>query len=167
MGIGLGWGHLPWVPMASLHQINISDGGVPKLPVETALVHERGLAGDRQEDTEHHGSPEQALCLYSLEVIERLQAEGHPIAPGSVGENLTIAGVDWNGVVPGKVYQIGDSARFEVTSYTTPCSKNAQWFLDGQFGRILQTRHPGESRVYAKVLSGGEIRVGDQVRLVE
>jgi len=52
--------------MATVHQINTSDGGVPKLPVPTAEVGLRGVVGDRQADTKYHGSPDQALCLYSL-----------------------------------------------------------------------------------------------------
>ncbi|MFB3051541.1 MAG: MOSC domain-containing protein, partial [Acidimicrobiia bacterium] len=77
--------------MADIHQINVSDGGVPKTSVDHAMINERGVVGDRQEDTVHHGSPDQALCLYSLEVIERFKAEGHPIEPGFAGENLTIS----------------------------------------------------------------------------
>ncbi len=49
--------------MAVIHQINVSDGGVPKTSVDTAMIDERGVVGDRQEDTVHHGSPDQALCL--------------------------------------------------------------------------------------------------------
>ncbi len=87
--------------MAVIHQINVSDGGVPKTSVDDVMVNERGVVGDRQEDTVHHGSPDQALCLYSLEVIERFKAEGHPIEPGFAGENLTISGLDWSSIEPG------------------------------------------------------------------
>ena len=52
-----------------IHAINLSDGGVPKTPVAEAEVTPTGLIGDRQEDTEHHGGPERAVCIYSLEVI--------------------------------------------------------------------------------------------------
>ncbi len=149
--------------VARVHQINLSKGGVPKLPVGSAIVDESGVVGDEQADRVHHGHPEQALCLFSLEVIERFQEEGHPIAPGSAGENLTISGLDWNDVVPGSRYRIGESVEFEVTGYATPCSKNAGWFVDGDFGRMSHRRHPGESRIYARVLAGGSITPGDPV----
>lgn len=148
--------------MAHIHQINTSGGGVPKLPVERAVVDESGVIGDVQADRVHHGRPEQALCLFSLEVIERLREEGHPIAPGSAGENLTIAGLDWSQVVPGTRMSIG-AVEIEITHYTTPCVKNAQWFVDGRFNRMHQSKHPGESRVYARVLTGGPIAKGDTV----
>ena len=152
--------------MARLHQINISKGGVPKLPVGSAVVDESGVVDDEQADRVHHGHPEQALCLFSLEVIQRLQGEGHPIAPGYAGENLTISGLDWSDVVPGSRYRIGGSVEIEATGYATPCSKNAGWFVDGDFGRMSQRRHPGESRIYARVIEGGSIRAGDPVEIL-
>lgn len=150
--------------VARLHQISVSDGGVPKLPIETATIDAGGVVGDRQEDLVHHGSPEQALCLYSLEVIERLRNEGHPIGPGSAGENLTISGLDWEEVTPGKLMKVG-AVELEITYYTSPCSKNAQWFKAGRFDRMSQDKHPGDARVYAKVLVGGDVSVGDPVSL--
>lgn len=151
--------------VASLHQINVSDGGVPKLPVATAFVNVRGVVGDQQADRKHHGRPEQALCLYSLEVIEALQAEGHPIQPGNAGENLTVTGLDWSTIGAGNRLRIGDAVVVEITFPATPCAKNAGWFLDRNYGRMDNDEHPGWSRWYAKVLAGGQIEVGDAVEL--
>lgn len=153
--------------MPVLHQIGISAGGVPKTTVTSAWIDETGVRGDHQADREHHGGPDRALCLYSLEVIERLRSEGHPIDPGSTGENLTIAGLDWAAVTPGTRIGVGEHARIEVVSYTSPCRKNARWFIDGEFTRMSQRRHPGESRVYARVLTPGTVAVGDKVTLVK
>ena len=36
-------------------------------------------------------------------------------------------------------------------------------FLDGAYSRVSETRHPGWSRVYARVLVPGEIAAGDRV----
>jgi MOSC domain-containing protein YiiM len=83
-----------------IHQISLSGGGVPKLPVNRRGG-PRGVVGDDQADKRHHGHPEQALCVWSLEVIEALRDEGHPIEPGFAGENITVAGLDWTLVVPG------------------------------------------------------------------
>ncbi len=148
-----------------VHQINVSHGGVPKLGVPEALITASGVSGDRQADLRHHGGPDQAVCLYSLEVIEGLQAEGHPIGPGSAGENLTVVGLDWNQVTPGSRLRVG-GALIEVTYPAVPCAKNAQWFSDGKFSRILESRHRGWSRMYARVLEEGRVTVGDSARLV-
>jgi MOSC domain-containing protein YiiM len=152
-------------PYPHVHQINISDGGVPKRPVLEAKVSEQGLDGDRQRNLKFHGGRDRAVCLYSLELIERLQDEGHPIDPGSAGENLTLSGLDWDQMRPGVRLMIGPDIRLEVTSYTTPCHHNGRWFRDEDFSRIAQKLNPGWSRVYAKVLRGGFVRPGDAVEV--
>lgn len=148
-------------PYPHVHQISISDGGVPKLPVLEAKVSEQGVDGDRQRNLKFHGGPDRAVCLYSLELIERLQDEGHPIDPGATGENLTLSGLNWDEVYPGVRLTIGPELQLEVTSYTTPCHHNGRWFRDEDFSRIAQKLNPGWSRVYAKVLRGGIVRPGD------
>jgi MOSC domain-containing protein YiiM len=149
---------------ASVAGLFVSDGGVPKLPIESASVGYRGVAGDRQAARQHHGRVWQALCLYSSDVVDALAAEGHPIAPGRAGENVSIRGLDWSDVRPGVQVRIGEVLA-EVSAYSTPCSKNAAWFADRDFHRIDHALHPGWSRVYASVLEDGDVTVGDQVTL--
>jgi MOSC domain-containing protein YiiM len=149
----------------SIFQINLSDGGVPKRAVRRAQVTQLGLAGDRQENTHVHGGPERALCLFSLEHIQALQQEGHPIFPGAAGENLTLSGLDWSLVTPGARLQLGEQVLVEVTRYTVPCNTIEDAFAGQQYERISQSRHPGWARVYVKVLEEGEIVTGDRVRL--
>lgn len=150
-------------PYPHVHQINVSDGGVPKKPVLEARITKSGLEGDRQRNRKVHGGPERAVCLFSLEMIERLQDEGHAIEPGSAGENLTLAGVEWDHVVPGVMLTIGPHVKLKIKSYTAPCDLNACWFREGDFSRISHKKHPGWSRVYAKVLDSGIVRPGDMV----
>ncbi|MCS6897522.1 MAG: MOSC domain-containing protein, partial [Nitrospira sp.] len=148
-------------PYPHVHQINISDGGVPKRPVLEAMVLTNGVVGDGQRNRKFHGGPDRALCLFSLELIERLQDEGHPIDAGSCGENLTLAGLDWNLVRPGTRLSVGPDLLLEVTAYTEPCRKTGRWFRDGNFLRISHKVNPGWSRVYARVLREGLVRPGD------
>ncbi len=149
-----------------IFQLNISAGGVPKLAVREGQVNELGMVGDEHRFPDIHGGPERALCLFSLERILELQAEGHPIFPGAVGENVTIVGLAWQQVVPSVQLSLGDEVLLEVTSYTTPCNTIPVYFEDGQYQRIAQKLHPGWSRVYARVLNGGKLRVGQVVTLV-
>jgi len=149
-----------------IFQLNISAGGVPKLAVREGEVNELGMVGDEHRFLDIHGGPERALCLFSLERILELQAEGHPIFPGAVGENITIAGIDWQQVVPGAQLALGEEVLLEITSYTSPCNTIPASFADGQYQRILQKAHPGWSRVYARVLRAGAIRVGQKVELL-
>jgi len=150
----------------SIFQINVSQGGVPKLAVREAEVTALGLVGDAHNNTAAHGGPVRALCLYSLERILALQAEGHPIFPGSTGENLTLAGLDWDEVAPGARLRLGDAVEVEVTQYTEPCPKITASFAGGDISRMAQAKHPGWSRVYVRVLTPGNICVGDRVTLL-
>ncbi len=145
--------------------INISPGGVPKGRVAVAKVSRLGLQNDDHHDKKGHGGPERAVCVYALERIHALQAEGHPIEIGTVGENVTVEGIDWDLVVPGSRIRLGDQVLLEVASYTDPCKTIRASFIDGKFVRISQKLHPGWSRVYTRVLSEGEIRSGDAVEL--
>ena len=151
--------------VGSVAHLAVSNGGVPKRSVAHAIVGPRGLEGDRQRTRVHHGRPWQALCLWSLETIEAFAAAGHPIAPGSAGENVTIAGLAWADVVPGVRLRLGD-VLVEISVFALPCSNNAQWFLDGQFEHMHYERGPGLSRLYASVVDPGAISVGDEVELL-
>ena len=149
-----------------IFQLNVSDGGVPKFAVREAVLTPEGLAGDRQRELRYHGGPERALCLLALERILELQAEGHPIFPGSTGENLTVVGLDWSGVAPGARLGLGAEALIEITSYTAPCKKIAASFARGAFKRLSQKVHPGYSRLYGRVLRPGRLGVGQSVTLL-
>jgi MOSC domain-containing protein YiiM len=148
-----------------IFQLNTSSGGVPKLALREAEVTELGLTGDDHKFPDIHGGPARAVCLFSLERILELQSEGHPIFPGAVGENITISGIDWNDVTPGQKLSLGEEVLVEITSYTTPCNSIPESFVAGAYQRISQKLHPGYSRVYARVLRPGRIRIGQLVRL--
>ena len=152
------------MPQPYLHQVNVSDGGVPKHAVTQARITVNGVDGDRQRNPDIHGGPNRAVCLFSLEVIEALRVEGHSIMPGASGENLTLAGVEWCCMKPGVRLKIGE-VQLVVLSYTAPCRSNACWFRDGDYSRISEKRYPGWSRVYARVLLEGIVRPGDAVTI--
>lgn len=149
-----------------IFQLNRSRGGVPKLGVREAFLDANGLEGDKQRHLRFHGGPERALCLFPLELILELQAEGHPVFPGSVGENVTVVGLEWPRVEPGTRMSLGDEALVEITSYTSPCKTIAASFNGGDFKRISQKVRPGDSRLYARVLRPGRLAVGDSVKLL-
>lgn len=148
-----------------IHSINISRGGVPKLPVADALIESLGIIGDKQKQTRFHGGVRRAVCIFPLEIIERLRAEGHPITPGSTGENITLVNLDWSLITPGVRLRLGDEVTLEITSYTVPCKTIRASFAGGDFKRISQKLYPGESRLYAAVIKPGRIVVGDPVRM--
>ncbi len=156
-------GQLPPTQTGTVVQLSSSAGGVPKLAVESVEVDFGGVVGDLQRVRAHHGRPWQALCLFADEVIDTFRAEGHPIGRGSVGENITVAGLDWSQVRPGVRLGIG-TVLAHVQAFAEPCNSNRQFFLGGDFNRMNIARGP-VSRVYATVLRPGWITTGADVVL--
>jgi len=149
---------------ARVLQVNTSPGGVPKRAVAEAHVGREGLAGDAVRHPKIHGGPERAVCLFPLELIQALQAEGHPIFPGAVGENLTVTGLDWPALAAGDVLAVGE-ARLQLSTRVEPCKAIAGAFAGGQFKRIKPDRVPDQTRWYARVLTEGVVRPGDEIRV--
>jgi MOSC domain-containing protein YiiM len=56
-------------PEGRLEAINTSRGGVPKRPVLEAQITGEGIVGDVQRDLRHHGGPQRAVSIYSLDLI--------------------------------------------------------------------------------------------------
>lgn len=137
--------------------------GLPKKPLNEATIGWNGVQGDVQSWRVGHGRPWQALCIWSTDAIETLQAEGHPIAPGYAGENITVAGITSGAFRPGAHFRIGKVRGF-LTSYAIPCKQNNDWFLNQDFKRMSHERSD-ECRLYAMVTTCGAIAVGDSFEL--
>lgn len=147
--------------------IGVSESGVPKFGRHLTEINELGLTEDRVGNPKKQTGQDFAVCLYSLDRILALQKEGHPIFPGSLGENLDIVGLDWEEVQIGTRLEVGNEVMLEVTAYTKPCNSLRESFEKGQFIRILQEKYPGWSRVYARVLKPGKINIGDKVVIID
>lgn len=153
----------------SVASVNVSRGGVPKLPVDTAWVGVRGLAGDGHHEPEpSHGGPDKAVSLYSMESIRRVAADGHTAFPGAFGENLTLAGIEMGALAPGTRLAVGDGGLvIELVEHAQPCQTIAHWFVRRRIARISARTHPEDARWYARVLTEGPVRPGDAVRSVD
>lgn len=148
---------------ARIFQLSRSRGGVPKLAVRDAHATTLGLEGDGHAHPKIHGGPERALCLYSLEVIAALQAEGHPIFPGSTGENVTITGLPWTALAAGTRLALGPAVIVELTRIASPCKQIVESFADRKSDRLAD---PARGRWYARVVREGNLRVSDAVALL-
>lgn len=158
---------------ARVVQINISQGGVPKTPIESAEVGPLGISGDRHRYS-MHGGPAKALLLLAAEVVDALRQEGWPVFYGALGENLTTQGLDHRSWRSGQLYRVGDTL-IELTQPRDPCRT-----LD-RYGRGIQRRiydkqvaaldpsskHWGESGFYAAVLQSGIIACTAIIGLVD
>jgi len=146
--------------------VNVSAGGVPKLAVPEAWVGRLGLAGDGHDHDHVHGGPHRAVALFAIEAIERVRADGHIIGPGAVGENLTTSGIELSLLPVGTRLTIGEDVVLELSAPDGPCDVIKHIFIGGKSGRISILVHPGDSRMYARVLAEGRVRTGDPIRVL-
>ena len=149
-----------------VHSVNVSNGGVPKNRVESSEIRKHGLEGDYNRFREGQGGdPDRAVCIFSLEVLQSLKEEGHPIEVGSTGENITIQGIKWDSLVEGALLEIGDVV-LELSEPCAPCSKIGASFIDRSFDRVNHDREFGWSRWLARVLREGTVKIGDSVNII-
>ena len=164
-----------------LHQINIGSGGVPKLPVDKVVVTQDRLVGDSW-TWEGHGGPNQAVCLYSLECLAKLEQQGFRVFPGALGENFTTKGLDYPATRIGDVYRVGPEVEIQITRPREPCGtivrayrpqspegnpiSSAMWDDKTKQG---DTSSPlwGMSGFYARVIREGTVQANDLIRLLE
>jgi MOSC domain-containing protein YiiM len=155
-------------------QINISPGGLPKYPVETAEVQQLGIVGDDHRNKKYHGGPQKAILLIASEVIDALREEGWPLFYGALGENFTTRGVDSRLWTAGQRFQCG-SAVLELTTPRQPClnldvyGKGIQQRIFDKRVKNLDLSSPvwGMSGFYASVIRPGKVQKMDIIKRVE
>lgn len=159
---------------ASVIQINASSGGVPKRPLLFGEITPEGVAGDRHAHPDIHGGPRQAVLLITSEGIDELKAEGFPLYPGALGENITTLGLDRRTVRLGQRYRLGQVI-VEITKIRRPCEQlspygegiqKAVFDAEVKAGNIASPLW-GLSGFYASVIQPGTLRPGDTITLLE
>src|SRR2546421_13105555 len=110
----------------TLVQLNVSPGGMPKLPIPAAFVSKEGVAGDWQRNRKYHGGPDRAVCLFSKELYDWLREEEIDLQWGSVGENFTTSGIDLRQLNRGDRLRVGGCV-VELTKVRVPCRNLNRW----------------------------------------
>lgn len=106
--------------------------------------------------------------LIAMELIDHLRTHPFELAPGMLGENITTQGIDLLALPRGTRLQLGAEAVVEVTGLRNPCTQ-----LDGLrpglmaalIGRDEQGGLVRKAGVMAVVITGGELRPGDPIRV--
>jgi MOSC domain-containing protein YiiM len=158
-------------------QVSLSKGGIPKLAVPSAWAESLGLEGDVQRDMQIHGGPRRALLLISAEVLAELRADGFPVSPGSLGENLTVTGLDFRELRAGMRFRAG-GAIIELTKPRAPCANLDVYNSPGR--RIQERLYDAQAKAgdpaspcwarggfYAAVAASGLIQAEDILELLD
>jgi MOSC domain-containing protein YiiM len=146
--------------------------------VSIQLVDGLGVAGDaHQGETVKHRSRVQRdptqpnlrqVHLIHAELHDELRDAGFAVSAGEMGENITTRGVDLLGLPVGTRLLLGDSAAVEVTGLRNPCAQ-LNGIAPGLMAATLD--HDGDGNLVRKagvmgvVVSGGEVRPGDAIRV--
>ena len=106
--------------------------------------------------------------LIHAELLDELRAAGFDVHPGYLGENVTTRGVDLLGLPVGTRLHLG-GAVVEVTGLRNPCSQ-LDAFQPGLTAAVLARDADGnlvrKAGIMAVVAAGGEVRPGDEIRVV-
>lgn len=126
----------------------------PKKNIGRGMVRENwGLEGDS------HGGTERQISLLASEDIEAVCKARNILAPpGSFAENITTRGIDLRQVRVGKQIRVGEAKLQVVALGKDPSEPHTYAYC----GISLLPR----KGVFARVATGGPVRVGDSVELV-
>ncbi len=144
--------------MSKVISVNISNGGIPKLPVPKAEVQEKGLAGDGRSH-EKHWHLDRAVSLMDIETLNVLKEDGYPLEPGAIGENVTTESLDMTSLNVGDKLTFSGGVVIEITELRKPC-----YVLD-PLGKSLKTDIVGRCGYLAKVVNEGSLEAGETITI--
>lgn len=150
--------------------------GIGKVPVDEAVEVRApgpkrggsgsGLVGDRIGNQRHHGGDDQAVYAFAREVLDEWQERlGRDLPDGAFGENLTTVGVDLDDALIGEQWRIGDTVVLQVADVRIPCNTFRGHIAER--GWLRKFTEDGRCGVYLKVITGGYVRAGDTVTVIE
>lgn len=138
--------------------------GIYKIPVTGPVqINKLGIADDFIASKKHHGGPDQALYIYSVDDYRWWESElGRSLEAGTFGENLTVDGLESAGFNIGDIFHIG-GVSLQATAPRIPCGTFASRMGDGQWVKKFRAaERPG---LYVRVLREGTVLSGDEVRV--
>lgn len=134
--------------------INISKGGIPKLPVKSVRITTAGLEGDGHNHAKHY-DPVQAVCLQDWEELKLWSRDGMVLSPGQAGENLTVENLHVNRLPLGTILEFSGGVVLEISKIRKPCY-------------VMDAIHPqlkddalGRHGMYARVIVEGLLAQGE------
>ena len=110
------------------------------------------------ENDAHAGNWHRQVSLLSWEKIEAFRARGAEVRDGDFGENLVVEGIDFRSLPVGTLLECGD-VLLEMTQVGKECHHGCQIFQ--KMGDCIMPREG----VFARVLCGGTISVGDTLEV--
>ena len=130
--------------------------GTRKEPMTEGIVREDGLADDAHADCYSH----RQVSLMAIESINKMCRLGLDVGPGDFAENLTTEGIEIASLPVGTEVHIGEETVLEITQIGKEC--HTKCAIYHQVGQCIMP----EEGVFAKVIRGGLVRAGDEIRRI-
>ena len=146
--------------MPTLLSVNVSSGGIPKIPVKNCAVTVDGLNGDGR-DHDKHVKRDRAVSLIDIEILDQLIKEGYKVCPGAVGENFTVEKLDVQSLQPSDQLSFSGGLVIELTESRAPC------FVLDPLGKQLKTDIVGRCGYLAKVIVENDVSAGETITVIE
>ena len=128
--------------------------GVAKSPVDSAVfLKDWGIEGDA-----HAGHWHRQVSLLGADKIRAFNRQGAGVNPGDFGENLVVEGIGLSQLPVGALLRCGEVV-LGITQIGKDCHSHCQIYQ--RMGECIMPREG----VFARVLSPGVIRVGDQMEV--
>lgn len=129
--------------------------GTQKKNIEKVrLIENFGLEGDA-----HGGNWHRQVSLLSYEKVRAFEEKGISVEDGAFGENLLVEGFDFKTLPVGTRFRCGE-ALLEMTQIGKECHSHCEIYQ--AVGDCIMPREG----VFARVLHGGEIQIGDELEIV-
>mgnify|MGYP000200470871 CR=1 FL=1 len=118
---------------------------------ECELIENHGIKNDA-----HAGDWHRQVSLLCFDRVEEFRAKGVDVDDGAFGENLLVKDIDFKTLPVGKRLRCNDVI-LEITQIGKQCHAHCEIYH--QVGDCIMPREG----VFAKVIHGGKIAVGDQL----
>ncbi len=106
--------------------------------------------------------------LIAAELHGELAAKGFQVGPGSMGENVTTAGLDLLALPRGTLLHLGAAAVIEVTGLRNPCAqlnRHQPGLMAAVLGRAADGSLVLRAGIMGVVLHGGPVQAGDVIQV--
>ena len=133
--------------------------GLPKRAVTRLEIHATGVTGDfnHYRTEQLPGDLDQAVLVLTEEVLTALAAEGWPVRPGDLGENLTLADIPEAALGPGVRLRLGEVV-LEISLACDPCTVlYALPYIGADRGPAFIRALHGRRGWYARVVQAGSV----------
>ncbi len=134
-----------------------AERGMKKRNVPFAVLKkDHGIIGDA-----HAGDWHRQVSLLAMESVEKMRQKGFDVHPGDFAENINVKGLDLLRIKVGQKVRIGEDILLEISQIGKECHERCRIYY--QAGDCIMPREG----LFAKVISGGRIRVGDEIEILE